>query len=241
MTLEENPKFALIAGGTGNVGEGLVLSLIEKGWNVVVPGRTKSGLDRLTAFCSHSPRLHVHQFDISNPDSSKQFFSNCRTLYPPFQLLVASIGGWRQGTDLLSLSWEEWQLVMRDNLSSHFLVMKFGFPLLQADGAYVHINGMGAELVIPTAGPVVAAAAAQLKLALTLAEEQKNKGRKVYELLLGLVNTRARNSIDRKGDDLISPALIASYILLLLDPAFPQSKKVFHLLKDTNAVISHLN
>src|SRR5687767_2858248 len=120
----------------------------------------------------------------------------CKSIYAPFQLVVASIGGWRQGISLLDLSWEEWQATLEDNLSSHFLSMKLGYPLLAIDGTFIHINGMGAEAIIPTAGPTVAAAAFQMRLALTLAEEQKNDfSRKVYEVVLGLVNTRSRNII----------------------------------------------
>ena len=236
-----NQKIVLIAGGTGSVGEGLVKAFLDQHWQVVVPGRSKDRLDQLAAYCGNHPDLHTRLADLSDPAGADQFFRQCKDRFEAFDLVVASLGGWRQGTDLIRLTWKEWEDTLKENLSSHFLVMKHGFPLLRQRGIYVHINGMGAEAVIPGAGPVVAAAAAQMKLALTLAAEQKNSGRRVHELVLGLVNTRARNITGEKGAELITPPLIAEYIMYLYRDDFPGGSEILHVLKDAAAVLPFIS
>jgi 3-oxoacyl-[acyl-carrier protein] reductase len=236
----ENLKYALIAGGTGSVGEGIVKALLANDWKVVVPGRTKTGLDNLASYCDNHPNLFLHQANISKFNESTNFFSLCKSTYPALQLFVASLGGWRQGTTLLELSWEEWQATIEDNLSSHFLAMKLGYSLLGNDGTFIHINGMGADAVIPTVGPTVAAAAFQMRLALTLAEEQKMDSRKVYEVVLGLVNTRSRSITGLEGEQLINPTLVAQYILLLHNRTHSFNKEVKHILPDAGAVKKYL-
>jgi NADP-dependent 3-hydroxy acid dehydrogenase YdfG len=234
-------KYAIVAGGTGSVGEGIVKTLLEDDWVVIVPGRSESGLNKLATYCNHHADLKLHEVNISKLNEAETFYTLCKSTYPPLHLFVATIGGWRQEHTLLNLNWEEWQSTLEDNLSSHFLAMKFGYPLLANEGTYVHINGMGANAVIPTAGPTVAAAAAQMRLALTLAEEQKHDTRKVYEIVLGLVNTRARNITGEMGEGLINPVLVAKYILMLHKRELVTGNEVMHQLKDAASVNKFLD
>jgi 3-oxoacyl-[acyl-carrier protein] reductase len=74
--------------------------------------------------------------------------------------------------------------------------MKYLSPLLRADGVYVHVNGMSAEMAWPGAGPIAAMAAAQKSLTQTLAEESAERIR-VHELILPPVKTRARQGRGR--------------------------------------------
>jgi NAD(P)-dependent dehydrogenase (short-subunit alcohol dehydrogenase family) len=230
----------IIAGGTGSVGEGLVKYFLAQNWLVIVPGRREASLEQLKAFCNHDANLHTYVTEISKPAEAAAFFAECGNTYGNVDLLIASLGGWRQHVDLLHLSWDDWQATIADNMSSHFLAIKYGFPLLNEGGTYVHINGMGAEAVIPHAGPTVAAAAAQMKLALTLAEEQKHSGKKVYELVLGVVNTRVRNIKGDKGDQLINPELVARYIEFLISGESGLGETVLHKLNDAASVKSHI-
>lgn len=237
----QSNKYAIVAGGTGSVGEGIVKTLLENDWMVIVPSRARKGLDNLAEYCNHHPNLKLHEANISKLEEATSFYSRCKSSYPPIQLFIASIGGWRQGIGLLDLSWEEWQATLEDNLSSHFLAIKMGYPLLTAQGTFIHINGMGAEAVIPTAGPTVAAAAAQMRLALTLAAEQHHDTRKVYELVLGLVNTRARNITGEMGSQLINPMLAAKYILMLHNRELVSGNEVMHQLKDAESVNKYVD
>lgn len=233
-------KIALVAGGTGSVGEGIVKTFLENDYIVVVPGRSASGLKGLAAYCDHHTNLHLHEANISRPEAALVFFDQCKAVYPPFDIIVATLGGWRQGNTLLNLSWEEWQATLEDNLSSHFLCMKYGYPLLNETGSFIHINGMGAESVIPTAGPTVAAAAAQMRLTLTLAAEQEEDDKKVFELVLGVVNTRRRNITGEKGDKLINPKLTANYILFLHEGKSKLSNVLVHPLPDAASVNTYV-
>lgn len=48
-------KIAVVAGGAGGVGEGIVRALLKNGATVVVPSRTKYKLDRLKEYTADIP------------------------------------------------------------------------------------------------------------------------------------------------------------------------------------------
>jgi 3-oxoacyl-[acyl-carrier protein] reductase len=106
--------------------------------------------------------------------------------------------------------------------------MKAFVPLLAPQhGVYVHVNGIGAEEPCPGAAPVAAMAAAQKSLALTLAEEVRPAGLRVYELILGPIKTRVRLRYGHGQLDWLSPEEVGDYIVQLLEQ---QDEEVLHRL-----------
>jgi NAD(P)-dependent dehydrogenase (short-subunit alcohol dehydrogenase family) len=186
----ENSKI-LVAGGTGALGEGIVRTLMLQGAHVLVPTRDPQKVEKLRDYVTDvtSGSLEGVTGSLSTPENAAQLAESIARS-GPLNAIVASIGGWTQGHGIVDVPFDVWEKVISDNLTTHFLAMKYLSPLLIGKAAYVHMNGMSAEMAWPSAGPIAAMAAAQKSLALTFAEES-NKKFNVYEVILPPVNTRA--------------------------------------------------
>ena len=185
----------VVAGGAGSVGEGIVRSLLTHGARVIATSRSEEKLEGLKAYCQDvtTGELMTIAGDLGDEEAARALQHRIYAEFRELDVAVASIGGWWQGKPLTSVDMSTWDRILRENLTAHFLGLKMLVPLLHPKtGSYVHLNGFSAEQPYPMAGPVAMAAAAQKSMSLTLAEELKPTGIRVYELILGPVKTRRR-------------------------------------------------
>ncbi len=208
-------KTAVVLGGTGGVGEGIVKSLLAAGASVVVPTRSEYKIARLREYVGPelATNLLIRQGSVNNEESARDLGEFLHKNYKSIDIAVASLGGWHQGYPLYSYPLHDWERILRDNLTSHFLAIKTLVPMLNPQsGYYFHINGYSAEEAYPMAGPVAMTAAAQKSLIQTLAKEVNRTGIKVYELILGPMKTRDRIKHGHGQDDWYFPEEIGDYI-----------------------------
>lgn len=230
MILEN--KVAVVAGGAGGVGEGIVRSLLQNGATVVVPSRSPFKLDRLKEYVADIPTGQLVTVDgsVNTEENSLQLSTSLHREFKQLDIVVASLGGWRQGYPLYSYPVAEWNRILADNLTSHFLAIKTFVPLLNPrSGFYFHINGFSADEALPMAGPVAMTAAAQKSMIQTLAKEVDKTGINVYELILGPMKTRDRIKHGHGQPDWYYPEEIGHYIVQLVD-AHIQDQVVHYLL-----------
>src|SRR3954468_7098255 len=190
----------VVAGGAGGVGEGIVRSLLRRGARVLVPSRSEEKLRSLEDYCQGLPgELITLVGDLSTEETARALQNRIYERFRELDVAVASLGGWWQGKPLTSVDMATWERILRENLTAHFLALKMLVPLLHPKtGSYVHVNGFSAEQAYPMAGPVAMAAAAQKSMVLTLAEELSPTGIRVYELILGPIQTRRRQGEGQK-------------------------------------------
>ncbi|MCW5922133.1 MAG: SDR family oxidoreductase [Saprospiraceae bacterium] len=208
-------KTAVVLGGTGGVGEGIVKSLLGAGASVVVPTRSDHKIERLQAYVGPelAANLLIRKGSVNNEESARELAEFLSQQYKFIDIAVASLGGWHQGFPLYGYPMSDWERILRDNLTSHFLAIKTLVPMLNPDsGYYFHINGFSAEEAFPMAGPVAMTAAAQKSLMQTLAREVDRTGIKVYELILGPMKTRDRLKRGHGEEDWYFPEEIGDYI-----------------------------
>jgi NAD(P)-dependent dehydrogenase (short-subunit alcohol dehydrogenase family) len=187
----------VVAGGAGGVGEGVVRSLLRHGARVLVPSRSPERLRALESYCKdvQTGELLTLVGDLGDEEPARALQAQIYQHFRELDAVVASLGGWWQGKPLTSVDMATWERILRENLTAHFLALKMLVPLLHPKtGSYVHINAFSAEQPFPMAGPVAMAGAAQKSMVLTLAEELKPTGIRVYELILGPVRTRQREA-----------------------------------------------
>ncbi|MFL6236263.1 MAG: SDR family NAD(P)-dependent oxidoreductase [Thermoanaerobaculia bacterium] len=209
---------AVVAGGAGGVGEGIVRSLLRQGARVIVPSRSEERLRTLEEYCQGLPgELITLVGDLSGEETARALQNQIYERFRELDVAVASLGGWWQGKPLTSVDMETWDRILRENLTSHFLALKMLVPLLHPKtGSYVHVNGFSAEQAYPMAGPVALAAAAQKSMVLTLAEELEPTGIHVYELILGPIQTRERLLRGPGQPDWYTPEEVGEHIVGLL-------------------------
>ncbi|MFJ6651190.1 SDR family oxidoreductase [Microbacterium sp. NPDC091313] len=191
MTIDAQAT-VLVLGGTGGVGEGVVRALLDDGARVIATSRDARRAAEFAARNPH-PALRVAELDALAPDLEDA----ARALaaeHGPFDAVIVSIASWgEQGRKpLLQLTDTEWDALVAENQTAVFRAYRAFFPVIARGGMLVQLNGMSADLPFPGAGGVALAAAATKSLTRTLAVETAASGVRVYQLVLGVVRTRAR-------------------------------------------------
>lgn len=229
MSSLEDAK-VVVAGGAGGVGEGIVRAFLKRRARVVVTSRSEDKLRELKAHCHDIPTGELIPLvgDLSDEASARDLQNRLYGIFRDLDVAVASLGGWVQGNPLTSVDMLTWNRVLQDNLTSHFLALKILVPLLHPKtGSYVHINGFSAEQPYPQAGPVAMASAAQKSMMLTLAEELRPTGIRVFELILGPIKTRQRARTGNTRPDWYTSEEVGEHVVGLVTG---RSREVVHRL-----------
>jgi NAD(P)-dependent dehydrogenase (short-subunit alcohol dehydrogenase family) len=196
MSVERVEDQRQVAGGTGHVGEGIVRVLLREGTHVVVPLRDQARLEQLKQILSEEPtdRLVLTPMDVGERRGADALASLVQERFGRLDVVAAALGGWWQGSPLIEVDDDTWDRLLRDVLTSHFMLSRALLPhmLSAKEGTYVLINGFSAEQAYPGAGPVSVAAAGQLMLARNLIAELQGQPVRVFDLVLGPVMSRAR-------------------------------------------------
>src|SRR5512135_3637060 len=137
-----NTKIAVVAGGAGGVGEGIVRTLLANGYTVIVPTRSKAKSDSLHAYVGdvRPGKLIVRIGDAFTESGAEAFKANLETEFGHIDLAVVSLGGWHQGYPVYAYQMQEWNRILHDNITAHFLAIKSLIPIVHPTrGLYVHI------------------------------------------------------------------------------------------------------
>jgi 3-oxoacyl-[acyl-carrier protein] reductase len=176
-----------VAGGTGQVGFPIVAACLAAGARVYVPSRSAERLAKLEARLTETVRSRFIPLEghIGTPEGAAQMRDDILKQVGQLDGVVASLGGWWSGKQLLEVSMEQWQQILSDNLTSHFVVAKTFLPVLKetGKGAYLVISNPAAELPRPYAGPVSVALAGAKMLTRVFQEELAGGNVRVRELV----------------------------------------------------------
>ncbi|AFZ58458.1 SDR family oxidoreductase [Anabaena cylindrica FACHB-243] len=189
MSQLEN-KVALILGGAGNVGEGIVRAFLKAGAIVVVPSRKVEKLEELRTYLgelAQGDRFIPIVGEIGQIDSAESIRDQLLKQFGRLDAVVASLGGWWFGNrPLTEVLIAEWQQYLDSNLTSHFIAARTFLPILQErkGASYTLIGGAAAEVPIPNVSPVSISAAGQLMLAQVLMQENKGSSIRINEVIV---------------------------------------------------------
>jgi NAD(P)-dependent dehydrogenase (short-subunit alcohol dehydrogenase family) len=212
-----NKKITIVAGGAGNIGEGIVKAHLQAGATVIVPSRTLGRLDSLQGYVSdvNTGYLIPYQANIGTFNGAQEFVRSVLEEHGKIDLCVASIGGWWQGKSLTELSNDEWHNVMTNNLDPHFYLARAVLPAMKESksGTYILVGGPGGIVPVRSAEIVAVAGTAQFKMAEALSQEMKPFGVNVYEMFIAEIATR--NSKRAPTPTSITPDEIGDYTLKL--------------------------
>jgi len=190
-------KTALIVGGTGGVGEGIVRVFLKEGATVVVPSRSDDRLQQLDEQLEKSPteRLISIVGDMSDVEPAEQLRQQILDKVGNIDAIVASLNGrWNEDIPLVQTSLEDWKRMIDSNLTAHFIAAKTFLPVLKSGSSYTLIGGGAALKPMPYYGLVCIPAAAEVMLTQVLIEEMKGGGVRINEVILNsYILTRERD------------------------------------------------
>jgi len=240
MRLSE--KIGLVVGGTGSIGEGVVKALLASGASVIVLSRSEGRINTLRSYVTsqYDAKLQSVIGDISHDSEAKRIGSLIKKQYGELDYLVDCMGGKVQGYPVYSLPFNQWDRVVNTNLTCHFLTIKTFIPLLNHQNSYLfHVNSFLAEKTLPSNGPQAISAAAQKAMILTLAEELRNTGIHVYELITGTIKTRNWDQARKADPDWLFPEEIGAYMVEEMTKSQPE-KLIHYLLSRSHSMHSSL-
>lgn len=212
-------KIAFIAGGTGNVGEGIVRAFLQQGATVITSSRKMEKLDRLRDLLkdTSTEKLVTMTADLGDLASTEKLRAEIIGKYNRLDAVVASIGGtWQRNVPLTEVSMDEWQQFLFTNLTTHFVTAKTFLPILAQtkDSSYTFLGGGAADTPIPNYSVVGIPAAGQLMMARVIMQEMADSGVRINQVIANsLVNTRS--SQDEAQPSWLTAAEIGEYIAWL--------------------------
>jgi len=191
-------RVVVVAGGAGEVGEGVVRILLRAGATVIAPSRALDKLDALRAAVGPvgADRLRAPQLDIgaaAGSDALRAVVDREGRL----DAVVSSIGGFWQGPRLPEVGLEVFRDALEQRVFPHLRLIQALGPLLPpGDGVFVHISGMAALLGMPHLSALGVSAAAQLAVTRAFLAEAGRDGPRVFGLVIEqIVRTRSQQEL----------------------------------------------
>ncbi|MBA3373443.1 MAG: SDR family NAD(P)-dependent oxidoreductase [Euzebyaceae bacterium] len=192
----ERPRTALLAGGTGGLGAGVVEVLLDRGERVCVPYRTEANAERLRSAHGEAIRggnLRLSQCDVSDRDQVAALLDVLGADWGPLWLACSLAGGWAGSVPVAEM--DDFSLLDRmltSNLRTAAVVAAEGLR---------HMGDYGGRVIVTGSRPVLRAVAGQaaysaakagvLSLTATLAVELRGTGRTANAIVPATVDTPA--------------------------------------------------
>lgn len=221
-----NVKTILVVGGAGEVGEGIVRQLLERGHRVMVQSRKKEKVSELAARLGNPALLIPIVGDISDEAKIKRLLDNVQSRGHSLDAVVASVGSWWSGPALIDLDLNTFNQVMSERLTTHFLVAKTFLKVLKdkPGSSYLFIHSAAGFTPIPNSGPVSIAGAAQAMLKDVFAKELEDAAVRVNMLtMMGAIATRSHPNSDPEG---LTADDVGNYVVYLTEAESEKGKSI---------------
>ncbi len=199
-------RVAVVAGGTGALGQAVTLRLLADGAVVDVPYAVEEERERLTqrVAAADRQRLVVQAVDVIDIKAMTAFAEGIVAARGKIDILVAGVGGFAGGS-LLETDVETWKRMLDLNLTSAFSVAKAVVPAM-VRARYGRVVVVASRAVVPPAGGFIAytvAKAGAIAFTQALALETRTHGITVNAVLPSTMDTPANRAAmpdsDRKG------------------------------------------
>ena len=199
-------RVAIVTGGTGALGQAIVLRLLKDGGRVAIPYAVPAEQTALLARVAppDHARLRTAAVDVTDAVAMTAFADGVATAWGGLHLLVSAVGGFAGG-GLLETDQALWERMLRLNLTSAFSAARAALPHLLRSGSG-RIVLVASRAVLPPTGGFLAytvAKAGVVALTQALADETRGKGVTVNAIAPSTMDTPANRAAmpgaDRTG------------------------------------------
>ena len=196
---------AVVTGGTGALGQAVVLRLLGDGMTVCVPyvvdHEEKALRGRVTV---GGDRLLTRHADVTDPAAMNAFVDSVRREHGRVDALVAGVGGFAGG-GLLETDRETWDRMLAMNLTSTFTAARAVVPHMASAGRG-RVVAVASRAVVPPAPGFIGYTVAKsgvIAFVQALAAEVRGRGITVNAVLPSTMDTAANRAAmpdaDRSG------------------------------------------
>lgn len=201
-------KVAFITGGSGGIGSAVAEALLRDGASVLIMGRREAALaetrERLLKAVPGG-RVEIHAGDALSTDDVKAGLERAHAIAGRLDILVPTVGG-GGFRPLLMHDADSFRAELDQNITSTFLVMRYGAPLLRQGGSIVCISSTAGVTAFPWLSAYCTGKAGLEALIRTAADELSSAGIRVNAVRPGMTRTEAT------GQMFDAPEVIGKFI-----------------------------
>jgi NAD(P)-dependent dehydrogenase (short-subunit alcohol dehydrogenase family) len=193
----------IVSGGTGGLGAAVTATLLEAGWQVVVPYVDERELERV----ERHPRLELVAADLFEAAAAAGVVAAAGGR---LGALVNLVGGFASGGRVHDTSVEEFEQQFRLNLRPAYLLCQAALPrMIEAGG--------GSIVCVSTRAGYIASKAAVLAFVDALSAEYTQDGVRANAILPSVIDTPGNRASQPDADHSrwVTPAQIAQVIAFL--------------------------
>jgi NAD(P)-dependent dehydrogenase (short-subunit alcohol dehydrogenase family) len=216
-------RVAVVTGGSGALGQSVVLRFLHDGAAVAVPWIVPEEWETLRSRAGDgAARLHGARVDGTDEGAFAGFVADLLARHQRLDVLVNTVGGFAGG-DLASTSLAEWRRMLDLNLTSAVIGCRAVLPAMRAARRGRIVNVASRAVVPPLGGFIAYTVSKSAVIALTqaLAQEERPHGIAVNAVLPSTMDTPANRrdmpNADRSG--WVSTDAVADVIAYLASDA----------------------
>ncbi len=245
-------KSALVTGGSRGIGRGIVLALVERGWQVCFSYHTgaEAAAEVLAAAKDSAGQAAAIQADIRHSNDRQRMLQFIIDQFGKLDLLVNNAGmGPRQRVDLLEMKEASYEEVMSTNLRGPFFLTQQAARVmielrqsgLALQPVIINIGSISAEASSLRRGEYCISKAGMSMMTKLFADRLAGEGIRVYEIQPGIIATDMTAGVREDYDRRIAEGLlpiqrwgrpedVAQAVVALVEGAFPYSTgEVIHV------------
>jgi NAD(P)-dependent dehydrogenase (short-subunit alcohol dehydrogenase family) len=204
----------LVAGGTGALGTAVVRELLDSGYDCSATWIVDVELERGRA--EFGDRASFIRADLTDPGDAEQAIA----AVPDLEAVVDLVGGFASGPPVHETAPEDFERLMRLNLTPAFNLARAAMPRLveRGGGAFVAVSARPALKPFPGASAYVTSKAAVLAFVQALDADYRSKGIRANAILPSVIDTPAnrRDQPDADHSKWVQPAEIARVVRFLI-------------------------
>ncbi|MFD7918080.1 SDR family NAD(P)-dependent oxidoreductase [Streptomyces sp. NPDC059740] len=173
-------KSALVTGAGSGLGRAIALALAAEGASVVVAGRTAAPLDETVGLIAAAGGTAAAvTVDVTDSDRLRDLVSESVTRFGGLDIAVNNAGILRGRAPAGEVSEEDWDAVLRTNVTGVWLAMKHEIAHMKENGGGAIVNissSLGAHLRIPNLAAYITSKAAVSALTRAAALDHIHQG-----------------------------------------------------------------
>tara|TARA_A100001015_G_scaffold205851_1_gene230158 strand:+ start:2089 stop:2826 length:738 start_codon:yes stop_codon:yes gene_type:complete len=195
-------KNIIVTGATGGIGNSIIKKLDEFGVNILASG-TK--IEKLEELKKKFNNINILKFDISESDKVENFIEDASKKLGGDIDCIVNNAGITQDNLAIRMNLDEWRNVIEVNLTSTFLMCKFGIKkmLKNKKGKIINITSVVGHTGNLGQANYTASKAGIIAMSKSLAIEYAKKNININCISPGFIKTAMTDKIEEKFKDII--------------------------------------
>ena len=157
MATHVKQKVALVTGAGSGIGRACAVALAHAGFSVVLAGRRRDTLQETAAMAPGSVACPA---DVTDPASVRSLFASAQEVFGRLDVLFNNAGRGAPGVPMDELTFEQWDAVVRVNLTGAFLCAQEAMRMMKTQtprgGRIINNGSISASVPRPNSAPYTA-------------------------------------------------------------------------------------